>query len=1273
MEAGDQEAGDQMDGGTGVRVWIAALWAAVGLSILVPVSGRADVARENPDPILRLDLPGHTGEVRALAFTADSTRLISGGRDKLAIVWSIDGRAENDADEPAEGERATRDIARRRLKERALRWQVARGTRGAIQAIAVSPDRGRSVVAIAGSGAMGSTGEILLLDAKDGTLVKTLGGGDRPGHRQSIAALDFTADGGWLVSQDLDGQVFGWKRADEWKPVEIAAREETRLGKEAAALLRRLPAVRPLAAIGVDRVAVPTLVSEPAAATPVWRLRLVSLDRPLEQARWQTLSGDHLGVVTAVSATPDGRHLATADFAGRVRVFHAAAAADGQEAKWSVDEFVVKPVAEALALLPDGRRVAVGVAAADDGQPPRMEVWDAAAPRMVRSRPAAAAVRAVRASRDGRWLAWSGGGRHEVFVEAFADDDGPDVKPPEDRPAIRRLGGVGRNVTRVAFSTAAADARAAAEPPPPKAGQRNVMRRQKKADDEAPPTWPRRVAISTALPPRQAGVDREPPAFDSAFDLGLLSREGVGAEADWAAAAGRAGGWAIRPAAAADTPPGMERWQLVRNAAAAGIVDLALDWQGRAGAGGTAIAWLAKPGAQEPWALAIGTDRGIFVYRLEPAAAAACPLVRRFRGHEDRVLSLAVSEDGRWLVSGGGDALVMFWSLSDIDRDQPLTDRWGVGLTVENGRAVVEKVDEAGPLAGKDVRAGDVITKVSWADGAGPQARTEHVDGAAIRAALAGVAWSTQVVFVTEREGQARDPFNRFPAWENLASLHLAANREWAYWTPRGYYAASANGDTFFGWLVNRGLDRLPSFFRANQFRLRLERPDVMARLLELGSLDAALRAAGRDVPKSSAIVLPEQIAQAPDVRILSPRPGDAAAGDTLTVQAEVLLPEGVEIDRMRAYASGAVAAAEPRVVDTQPAAAGRPARTVYEWKVALPAEERHLVQVFAATRQGPTDVHEVPVEGAAVAPPPRREPRLYMLAAGVDRYAHADRYSDLGLSNLEFAVADARSVRDSLSRRSLELYDLAADRIIADEAATRDGCKAAIRNLAESLRDVVEPDDLLVVFLAGHGMVDVEAGRTYAYLCHDAEIGVAADQEPVPAAAGSLRWHDFEELARIPCRKLALVDTCHSGALGPATRSETIRDFQENMVVVLAAAGDGEPSQEAETWGHGAFTKILLEALEGRADVGRSRSRIQSASAVERKPLSRGRPDGVVSLDEIIDYVLRHVPELTRVGNDDDTAQHPTVSPESLVPYVTVPLVSLDTAEKEPATLRPK
>jgi WD40 repeat protein len=1232
------------------KAWQIGMLAAVFASGAAANTARADVVREASDPILRLDLPGHTGEVRALAFTPDATRLISAGRDKLAIVWTLDAE---DLGADGDGGRATRNIARRRLKERAMRWQVARGTRGAIQAIAVSPGAGQSVVAIAGSGAMGSTGEIVLVDAKDGTYVKTLGGGDRMGHRQSVAALDFTSDGLWLVSQDLDGQVFAWSRAADWKPVEVVAREETRLGAAGAASLRRMPPLRPLAVLGADRVAIPTLVSPADAATPAWRIRIVSLGEP--QAAGRELPADHFGVVTALSATPDGTELASADFSGQVFVSRTDATAPAAR-------FEVAPAAESLALLPDGKRLAIGVAGGA-GQPPRIEIWNTSPAQRISSQPTAAAVRALRASRDGRWLAWSGGERHAVTVQPAAGDGGAHDKR-------LRLGGVGQSITRVAFSTTAADARRDAEPPAaaePGTGTRNIVRRKQPAPVAAvePRAWPHRLAISTA--PLQADGQ---PALDAAFNLATLAREPIAAATDWAAAAGTSGGWSLRLATGDDVPRGVERWELVRAGKTGGRIDLALDWQGRAAAGGRAVAWLGRDGTEGPWAIAIGTDRGIFVFRLTEEPGQPCPLVRRFRGHEDAVLSLAVSEDGRWLASGGGDALVMLWSLSDLGRDIPLSDRWGVGLKVEGGRAVVEVIDEAGPLAGKDVRVGDVITKVSWADGAGAEQRTEKAAGSDVVTALATVPWGTQVVFSTERAGKPREDFQRYPAWENLASLHLAANREWAFWTPRGYYAASANGDTIFGWLVNRGLDALPRYFRAQQFRRKLERPDVMARLLAAGSLDAALRAAARDVPDSSAIVLPQQIAQTPDVRILAPLPGETAPGRKVAVRAEVVMPDGVEIDRVKAYASGAVAGSEPRLVEEEPAQPGRPRRRVYSWELDLPEEDRHLLQVFAATREGPTDTHDVEVAAPAALPLRSREPRLYLLASGVDRYAHSARFADLGLTDLAFAVTDARAVRESLARRSLELYDLAADRLLADTEVTRAGWKKAVADMSTRLTGEVEPDDLLVVFLAGHGMTNVDAGRSYAYLCHDAELTVSPPtDEPVPTADGALGWEDFLVLADIPCRKLALVDTCHSGALGPAARSVTVREFQENMIVVLAAAADDEPSQEADHWGHGAFTKVLLEALDGRADVGRSRFRgtddAQASTAATRPAAAaRNRPDGIVSLDEVIDYVVAKVPELTRREGDEATAQHPTISPEGLVPYVNLPMALVGPAK---------
>ena len=1158
----------------------------------------ADIGREALDPILRLDLPGHTSEVRSLAFFPTG-QLVSGGRDKVAMIWDIRG--------VAAGVNA-RDIGRKRLRDRVVRWQVARGTRGAIQAIAVSADP-QPLVAIAGSGAMGSTGEILVVDPADGTLVAVLGGGERTGHRGSVVALDFAPDGRWLFSADVDGQVFAWSREAEWRPVELAAREETRLGAERAAALRLMPAARPLAAVQGGRVAIASIVSPAAAATALWRVELLApADRqPRNEpaaaagADRRQLPFDLKGVVLAMDASPDGRHLAAADLTGKVVVWDLAAA-DRQPMVLEVS-----PAAESLAVSPDGRRVVVGVAT-KAGSPSRVEIWDVAASRRIASRPMPAAVRAVAASADGSLFAAAGGWNHEILVDRL------DVEPAAGEAAAarggRRLGGVGRRIGRVAFS---------------------------KQDGDAPP---RRIAIGLQSPdgPQQAELSE-------AFDLDTLAVAAVENAEAWAPALGRAGTWSL--ARAATQREGFETWQLSHAGRPAGVLDLELSWQGRLGPADACVSWLARSGDEEPWAVVVGTDRGLFVYGLVDKGP--CPVVRRYRGHEDGVLSVGVSQDGRWLASGGRDGLVMLWPLAGAGTGGPLFERWGVGMKVENGRAVVDSVDDAGTLAGRDVRAGDVITRATWGEGAGPQApATVVADGPGVIAALAGCGWPTQMSLVVERDGKAADPFNRLPAWENIASLHLAANREWAFWSPRGYYAASANGDTLFGWLVNRGVERLPRFFRANQFRRRLERPDVMARLLAAGSLGKALEAAARDVPRSSAIVLPELIVSTPEVSIVSPRSDTSADAATLQVTATIDIPAGVEVSRVRAYASGVAGPGTPRLLADQPAAEGRSARRTYAWDLALPDESEHLIQVFVGTTAGPTDAAELTVAAPAVRAPARRRPRLFLVATGIDHYAHADRFAGLGLTNLAYAAADARAFGESLTERAGSRYEVAGNVLLLDAGVTRRAWRESLDAVRQRLAADVTPDDLVVVFLAGHGMIDETAGREYCYLCHDAEL----EESPggiVPSRSSSVTWQDFAPLDELPCRKLAIVDTCHSGGLGPAQRSTAVREFQENMILVLAAASDDEASQESASWGHGAFTTSLLEALAGQADTraaGRRRADAASAAA-----------DGLVTLDEVAEYVAKRVPELTAAAGS--APQHPTVSPVALIPFMTLPIAA--------------
>ena len=111
-----------------------------------------------------------------------------------------------------------------------------------------------------------------------------------------------------------------------------------------------------------------------------------------------------------------------------------------------------------------------------------------------------------------------------------------------------------------------------------------------------------------------------------------------------------------------------------------------------------------------------------------------------------------------------------------------------------------------------------------------------------------------------------------------------------------------------------------------------------------------------------------------------------------------------------------------------------------------------------------------------------------------------------------------------------------------------------------------------------------------------------------------ALPWDDFVAALKGIRAKLVMVfaDTCHSGSL---TGSESVNTLIDRLnrkagVVVFTASRGDEASIEREDWGHGAFTKALLEGFSGEADTYPK--------------------DKQVSLAELRDYVIQRVEELT-------------------------------------------
>ncbi len=1088
------------------------------------------------EPQLRINVHGHTGSVRALGFTPDGVRLCSGGWDKIVQVWNL--RA------------ATRDLQGVFLGERTLRWQVARGPLGQIHTLAISPRDG--LLALAGHSAMGSLGEILLVNPLQGTLEHVL-----DGHRQAVCSLAFSPDGAWLASADVQGQVILWQ-SPGWKPRILYLPDEKTYGARRAQQIASQPHFRPVAIAG-DALFLPVNVGEDAAGQLQWKLQRVPLANPQQAHTFDTVHG---GMVTALAVSRDGRRLASADLAGHLFLWDLGTA--------TVRSLRGGAVVLSLVFVPDGGTLVAGTAQRAGNGTGEMQVWDVAAASLRRRRNTADHVTACAVSPDGRQVAYSGGKDFEVFVEPV---DGSAL------PVV--LGGKGRRILKVAF-----------------------------ARDE--PFY--RVAFGVRL--NQRGFN-DYGDLERAFDAQRLELQPEGRldPQMWITGQTYAGTWSVQWQA--------RGLQLFRDGQPQGAVVFQTALQEGAP---RSYCWI--PDAQgQPWAIAVGTDvqNSIYVYRL--AEKGPCPLLRHFRGHQDAVLSLAVSRDVRYLVSGSADGTLAFWSLSDYEQGNSLWGRWGGELAVEAppggaGQLVVRRIHPAGPLYYKNVREGDVITAIRWYAEAQGQKPFEATQPEQILAALREMAWGTLVEFQTSRAGVAQGGFQLRPAWPALASLFISADDEWAFWTPEGYFDASVNGHTLFGWQVNQGVERMPAFYRADHFRRRLEQPGVLEHLLPAGSLREAFRRAERKPAEDLPAAVSHQIVQSPALEILQPEFDAPLPGNEARVLVRVQVPVTTELAEAKIYANG-VAGRDRRLVAQR--RTPRYLEHTYQWRVPLPAEETSLIQVIVGTKSEVTASTDLVVR--RVNPQPPRPRKMYLVAVGINRYA------DAKVPPLEFSTRDAQAFCEVLRRQSRGLYDIVAETLLLNEQVTPAAWRHTLEDIRRRMRDQAGPDDLLVIFLAGHGWEDVRTGQYY-FIGHEfrmANLGRSYE--------GCLSWDDFRLLADIPCRKLVFLDTCHSGAIQPPRSRNlkaAIRRLQDDVIFTVAASKGGQLAAEHPQWKHGVFTKCLLDALEGRA-------------------APAGPPE--ITLNDVVRYVEAAVPRVTFTLTQGSRTQEPVAAPDRLLAYAKIPL----------------
>ena len=243
-----------------------------------------------------------------------------------------------------------------------------------------------------------------------------------------------------------------------------------------------------------------------------------------------------------------------------------------------------------------------------------------------------------------------------------------------------------------------------------------------------------------------------------------------------------------------------------------------------------------------------------------------------------------------------------------------------------------------------------------------------------------------------------------------------------------------------------------------------------------------------------------------------------------------------------------------------------------------------------------------------------------YALLVGISDYA------DPEIPDLRFAHRDALAWRDFLLSPQGGAFSPQRVRCLTNRQATR----GKIIDSISGFLCTAAPEDLVIVFFAGHGTPEHRKKTIPYLLCHDSRPGSYASTA-IEMTDLKRKIEDYVNSQRV----IIVADACHSAGTeswqqGVRGASGDVTDYWKKLAdseygrSTVTASRVGELSREDAKWGggHGVFSHYMLCALKGdKNDRGRTADR---------------SGDGFVTLTEAFDWAR------PRVESDTQYGQHP-------------------------------
>lgn len=176
-------------------------------------------------------------------------------------------------------------------------------------------------------------------------------------------------------------------------------------------------------------------------------------------------------------------------------------------------------------------------------------------------------------------------------------------------------------------------------------------------------------------------------------------------------------------------------------------------------------------------------------------------LKKEFQGHTGNVNAVSISEDGRYLASGGDDQVIILWNLTETGAAPSLREAFPESRWANLFSAL--PMDSITRAPSKQAW----ITVMNFLKSTQPSAHAEIEE-------------------VYRNVSESISPF---------VTLFLAENNEWVGWTSSGYFAGTKEGTQYFGWYVSKGANKLAEFYNVTPYYESLYRPKQLQKGITVG------------------------------------------------------------------------------------------------------------------------------------------------------------------------------------------------------------------------------------------------------------------------------------------------------------------------------------------------------------------------------------------------------------------------------------------------------